>query len=103
MQSVFGEDTPVVLVGNKCDLADKRTVSPEEARKLVQSLGLTEYFETSAMDDVNVEATLGFLVDRILEILIERKNPVLQGHRQTDVNIITSTPVQQVQNSHCSC
>lgn len=42
-----------MLVGNKCDMADKRQVSPEEGEKLAKELGL-QFFETSAKDGTNV-------------------------------------------------
>jgi small GTP-binding protein len=45
----------IVLVGNKCDLHDdKRQVSAEAARELAKKLGVT-YFETSALQDINIK------------------------------------------------
>ncbi|XP_057683383.1 ras-related protein Rab-25-like [Corythoichthys intestinalis] len=45
----------VMLVGNKSDLVDLRTVPAEEARAFAESKGLM-YMETSALDSTNVEA-----------------------------------------------
>lgn len=42
-----------VLVGNKCDMAD-RQVTYEEGRKLAESIGMG-FFETSAKENINVE------------------------------------------------
>jgi small GTP-binding protein len=43
-----------ILVGNKCDLQEKREVSYEDALSLAREFKM-ELFETSAKDDINVE------------------------------------------------
>ena len=43
---------PIILVGNKCDIVDKRTVSTQQGKDLAKSIG-AEYFETSALNDIN--------------------------------------------------
>ena len=45
-------DLPVVLVGNKCDLADRRKISEQQGKDLAKSIGGT-YYETSALTDLN--------------------------------------------------
>ena len=44
----------MALVGNKCDLSDKRQVSIEEGRDLAEKNQML-FFETSAKDGINVE------------------------------------------------
>ena len=44
----------MVLVGNKCDLNDKRQVSIEEGRELAERNNMM-FFETSAKDGINVD------------------------------------------------
>ena len=44
----------MVLVGNKCDLYDKRQVSIEEGRELAEKNNMM-FFETSAKDGINVD------------------------------------------------
>ncbi|KAI8789226.1 GTP-binding protein Rit2 [Biomphalaria glabrata] len=51
-----GEEIPIIIAGNKCDLEHKRKVKSEEAMALAQQLGC-QYYETSAylrkcIDDV---------------------------------------------------
>ena len=46
------DDIPIIIVGNKCDLEDKRQVSQQSAHDFAKSIG-TEYFETSALTDQN--------------------------------------------------
>ncbi|KAH6917532.1 small GTPase superfamily, partial [Coprinopsis sp. MPI-PUGE-AT-0042] len=46
------------LVGNKCDLADKREVSTQEGRDLAHTLGC-DFHETSAKTALNVERAFG--------------------------------------------
>ena len=43
---------PIVLVGNKCDLKDQRTVSEQEAQEFAKKFGAV-YYETSALNDLN--------------------------------------------------
>jgi small GTP-binding protein len=45
---------PLVVVGNKCDLVDKRKVTYEEGQELAKSLGLI-LLETSAKTNQNIE------------------------------------------------
>ena len=48
------EKVPVVIVGNKCDLASERAVTSNEARDFARSIG-APYFETSAKWRHNVD------------------------------------------------
>lgn len=41
-------DTRILLVGNKCDLADKRAVTGEEVEEFVGKHKEVQYIETSA-------------------------------------------------------
>lgn len=42
------ESFPFILIGNKVDLEDERIISTEKAEDAYVSLGMTDYFETSA-------------------------------------------------------
>lgn len=57
---------PIVLVGNKCDLADQREVAAEEGTRLANRLNLP-YIETSAKTRTNVDESFTKLAARILQ------------------------------------
>merc|ERR1719204_2300414 len=48
------QNVRILLVGNKCDLAEKRTITFEDAQELAKNLGI-HCFETSAKDSTNVD------------------------------------------------
>ena len=54
----------MILVGNKCDLADKRKVSTQEGEKLAQELNAA-FKEGSAKTRINVEETFFDLVRKL--------------------------------------
>jgi len=60
------EKFPIVLVGNKKDLAEQRVITEEEGRSLAQRLG-TDWLETSAKTGENIKEAyfrLVRLIDR---------------------------------------
>jgi Ras-related protein Rab-1A len=56
----------VVLVGTKCDLHNKRTVSYDEAQKLAASWG-TPFFETSSKTGEHIEDAIVALTEKLIE------------------------------------
>lgn len=60
---------PMVLVGNKCDLAVQRQVSRAEGEKQAQEWGMTTFVESSARHNENVERIFESVVARIEEDL----------------------------------
>jgi GTPase KRas protein len=69
---------PMVLLGNKIDLADQREVSENEGRQLAQEWGCP-YFETSAKTRVNVEESIFELVRLIPRTGLEYKLVIVGG------------------------
>lgn len=51
------ENFPFIVLGNKVDVEAGRTVSKKKAEAWAQSKGGMPYFETSAKEDINVEAS----------------------------------------------
>lgn len=59
-----GDNVQILLVGNKCDLEHERKVSSDEAREFAEAHNL-EYFETSAKESSNVDASFMKLAQAI--------------------------------------
>ncbi|KAJ5073180.1 ras-like protein [Anaeramoeba ignava] len=76
------DTTPVVTVGNKCDLEDERLVSQEEADELAAKYN-SEYIETSAKTGLNVHAAFEALVRRVRKFKSESKSVTNQGNSKT--------------------
>jgi len=108
------EKTPVILIGNKCDMANERAVQSEEGKRLADLLGL-EFFETSAKENINVKPVFERLVDIILEKMSDASdepNATGQGQNaygnQSTVNNRSGTARltandQQNKGNQCQC
>ncbi len=61
------EKIPIVMVGGKSDLEDKRSVETEEAIELSKSYNLQGYIECSSKTGVNVEQIFEFIAKKMME------------------------------------
>eukprot|EP01126_Amoeba_proteus_P015297 TRINITY_DN16874_c0_g2_i2.p2 TRINITY_DN16874_c0_g2~~TRINITY_DN16874_c0_g2_i2.p2 ORF type:complete len:116 (+),score=12.02 TRINITY_DN16874_c0_g2_i2:491-838(+) len=61
------EEVPMVLVGNKADLQDKRQVSLSEAQSFAEKGFRGKYFESSAKDNRNISEVFEDLVRQVAE------------------------------------
>ena len=59
-------NVPMVLIGCKCDLEDKREVTSEEGKSFAEGHGML-FFETSAKTGVNVDESLKALIEECEE------------------------------------
>ena len=55
-----------LLIGNKSDLKGQRAVTLDEAENLAKSIGASDYVETSAKQNKNVNLAFERLVHQIL-------------------------------------
>lgn len=72
------DQIPLILVGNKLDLDDRREVSTDEGQGLASSWGVP-YVETSAKTKTNVDKVYYDLLDKIQQ----RKDAQGQGPSQS--------------------
>ncbi|MBD3342491.1 MAG: GTP-binding protein [Candidatus Lokiarchaeota archaeon] len=66
------EDIPMIMVGGKLDLKDKRSVDREYALNIVDQFKFKDYFECSAKTGDNVE----IIFERIARILTKDLNEI---------------------------
>lgn len=66
------EEIKVILVGNKCDLDDKREVSYEEALSFSKEEGIL-FNETSALESINIKESFHLLAR---EIFLSESKPL---------------------------
>lgn len=69
------DDTPIFLVGNKCDLESQREVTADEADRYAKANGML-FIETSAKASTNVEKAFEWLAKQILEVEERREAKV---------------------------
>jgi len=74
------KSVPFVLVGNKCDLEDKRAISVEKGEQMAKSMGLL-FFETSAKTGLNIEKAYTELVRQITTFRIQHPDPQPQAEQ----------------------
>ncbi|KAG8133562.1 hypothetical protein E2320_011345, partial [Naja naja] len=63
-----GENTDIILLGNKCDKEAERIISKNKGEKLAWEYGIP-FFETSAKDNINIENAFSVLAKEILNKL----------------------------------
>ena len=63
---IKGNDFPMILIGNKIDLEDKRIISKEEGDELASKYNI-KLFETSNKNGVNVEEAALEIINQIVD------------------------------------
>ncbi len=58
---------PIVMVGGKIDLVEKKSVETEEAMEISNKYGLSGYFECSSKTGDNVEEIFKFIARKMIE------------------------------------
>ena len=66
IKQLQGDDFPMILVGNKCDLENKRIVTYEEGMELSEKYKLP-FFEVSNKNGINIEESSLALIKQIIE------------------------------------
>ena len=90
----------VVLVGNKCD-SENRIVTNQEAESLAKEFR-TQYQETSALQNINIDNTFGYLAEQIISKK-ERKESVTKPLEEKTVNLDSATGDKKSQKKKNCC
>lgn len=61
------QQSPLVLVGNKCDMEDDRVVQKKQGQALAAQWGNTTFLEASARLEINVKEIFITLVQQIIQ------------------------------------
>eukprot|EP00002_Diphylleia_rotans_P016813 TRINITY_DN3264_c0_g2_i1.p1 TRINITY_DN3264_c0_g2~~TRINITY_DN3264_c0_g2_i1.p1 ORF type:complete len:215 (-),score=57.54 TRINITY_DN3264_c0_g2_i1:1517-2161(-) len=91
------EPVPVVLLANKCDVPNV-TIDREMLDQFCRENGFLGWFETSAKDNINIEKSMSFLIERILEVA--KRNKVEQPEENTT---LVSTPKETDEREKKCC
>lgn len=90
------ESVNKMLIGNKCDLVDKRVVETERGQALADEYNI-KFMETSAKNSINVDKAFISLAKDIKNRLIDNPDADGKGKGTVDVN------AQQEQAGGCGC
>lgn len=75
-----------ILIGNKCDIVEQRSVSTEEGEALAKEYNI-QFFETSAKQDINVERSFLLIASNVKDRLVSDGNTGFNNAgRKVDVN-----------------
>merc|ERR1712142_357186 len=87
------EDVEKMILGNKCDMEDKRMVSKERGESIAREHGI-RFLETSAKANINVETAFMDLAQAILD-----KTP----GKAAETNVINPNSGARPGNRNCNC
>ena len=85
----------VMLIANKSDLQNSRTISEEKGKILADKLGSVGYFEVSAKEDSNLHQAMSALCKKILDSTSARGN----SNNQNTISINNPTKTSK----GCAC
>jgi small GTP-binding protein len=93
----LSKGTPLILIGNKIDLKDKRQVSSEQGKEYADKYNI-EFFESSGKSGENVEESFIFLGEEIM-----RKSNVEEKTGGNDYVIIKDSTFNKKKNNKKCC
>ncbi len=89
-----GEQIPILLLANKCDLPDV-TLDHDKLDEFVRANGFIGWYATSAQDNVNVDEAMKFLVAKILDVSqrvkVERPG-LVPAHNTATLSVAGANP-----------
>ena len=67
----------VILIGNKCDLVDKREVTNEEIENFIKNNNIN-YFEASAKEGKNIDEAFLFIAEKLVKQYANKDNELVK-------------------------
>ena len=89
-----------LLIGNKCDLEDKRKVSIQEGKDFAESNGM-KFLETSAKTASKVQEAFELLTNEIIKANINKEKGLEKKDNSKSVHL--STPAQDISSKKKGC
>ena len=105
---IENEKIPFLLIGNKIDLIeddeDKKKIE-EKTKEMAQNFGFLKYFLTSAKEGINVDESMKFLLEYIIERMVDfcNESGVEFGQKRKDsikLKDIKNT-IRKRENNNC--
>ena len=66
IKELKGENFPIVLIGNKCDLEEKRIINKDDGENYARKNEI-DFYETSCKDGTNIENSVLTLLNKVIE------------------------------------
>ena len=89
-----------ILVGNKCDLEDKRTVSYQQGKELAETYGM-QFIETSAKSNTNVDEAFHLLGKEVMKLSLNDKEKNFGNKKKMKLDKKTEDIVFQQKQGCC--
>eukprot|EP00162_Nutomonas_longa_P004796 comp15509_c0_seq1/m.23682 comp15509_c0_seq1/g.23682 ORF comp15509_c0_seq1/g.23682 comp15509_c0_seq1/m.23682 type:complete len:210 (-) comp15509_c0_seq1:185-814(-) len=95
------ENVNKMLIGNKCDMTDKKVVDPSRASALADEYGI-KFMETSAKNNINVDQAFYSIAKDIKKRLMETQETARNQNQNIKVNS-SSTKGNAGAKGGCAC
>ena len=104
MKKTADENIKIILIGNKCDLIDKREVKEDDGKIKAKDLN-APFMETSALNCINVEKAFNFLIEEIanLEINLDEEFDFEDFKDEKNVNNINLNDNEKKNQKNKNC
>jgi len=80
------EDVVRMIMGNKCDMEDKRVIPTERGQEVAKHHGIP-FIETSAKTNINITRAFHDITSKILEKQPEKSTPAPNPNQPRNVNV----------------
>ena len=87
IREIKGNYFPIILLGNKCELEEKRVVSKNDAEQLAQKYGI-ELFEVSNKAGINIDEAGLCMINKVVEEKEKANNLIKDFEVLNDKDII---------------